>query len=239
MKKFDEIFFSKYLIEWDEMLLVVHKHVVEILDKYLFWMAFGVLIPSFLYYFSVNFKEIPFYMFEIWLFFVFIKMVYDIFDWYNDVWIITNTWIVELNWSLFTNDVVSVKFEKIEWMQVEQYWFIDTFLNKWDLVIHKIWDDSFVLENAANPFKVVEEVGEIRKDEEDEFEGDNMNYNSHMWGQDFWILANALKWVVWEYLEKKWISNPENIISDEAYKRAEAKKYVEKIKVEDGTLDLR
>ncbi len=239
MKKFDKYFFRKYLIEWDQMLLVVHKHIIEILDKYLFWMTFWVLIPSFLYYYSDNFKEIPFYMLEIWLFFVFIKMVYDIFDWYNDVWIVTNTGIIELNWSLFTNDVVSVKFEKIEWMQVEQYWFIDTLLNKWDLVIHKIWDDSFVLENAANPFKVVDEVGEIRKDEGEENFDNNMWYNSWMWWQDMWILANALKWVVWEYLEKKWIENSENIISNEAYKKAEAKKYIEKIEVEEGTLDLR
>ncbi len=57
--------------------------------------------------------------------------------------------------------------------------------------------------------------------------------------QDMWILANALKWVVWEYLEKKWIENPENIISNEAYKKAEAKKYIKKIEVEEGTLDLR
>ncbi len=236
MNRFDEIFFKKYLIEGEKLLLVIHKHIIVILEKYLMWLIFGFLIPSFLYYYSQTFQQIPFYILEIWFIFVFIKIVYDIFDWYNDVWIITETWIIALDWRLFNTDVISVKFENIEWMQVEQYWFLDTILKKWDLVVHKVWEDSFYLEDVYNPFAILDKIWEVKKDEEEEVLG----YHD-LWVSDdrFNILVKALNWVVWEYLLKKWVTYPEEILSEEAYKKQETQKYIEKLKKDESTIDLR
>ncbi len=235
MNKFDEKFFQKYLIEWEKLLLVIHKHIIVILDKYLMWIIFWFLIPSFLYYYSLTFQQIPFYLLEIWFIFVFIKIIYDIFDWYNDVWIITETWIIALDRKLFNTDVVSVKFENIEWMQVEQYWFVDTLLKKWDLVVHKIWEDSFYLQDVANPFWILDEIWEVRKKEEEEILGYE-NWELH--DNRFNILVKALNWIVWEYLNKKWI-NWNTDLENLDYEKKLSKEYIEKIKSEEGTLDLR
>jgi len=235
MNKFDEIFFQKYLIEWDKLLLVIHKHIIVILDKYLMWLIFGVLIPSFLYYYSLAFQNIPFYILEIWFLFVFWKMVYDIFDWYNDVWIVTETWIISLDWRLFNTDVVSVKFENIEWMQVEQYWIIDTLLKKWDLVIHKIWEDSFYLEDVANPFWILDRIWEVKKEEEQEILWyENWEYKDTR----FEILVKALNWIVWEYLQKKWLPLDSNL-EDLEYEKKYKEEFLKKVELEEGTLDLR
>jgi len=86
-----------------------------ILDKLILWLSFGAIIPSFLYYQSDAFKElVPFFFLEIYLIIAFIKIVYEIFNWYNDVWIITNESVIDLDWALFKTDAKSVKYENIE-----------------------------------------------------------------------------------------------------------------------------
>ncbi len=57
---------------------------------------------------------IPFFVFEIYLLLIFSKLIYDIFNWYNDVWIITDSGVVDLDWALFSTDMTTVKFENIE-----------------------------------------------------------------------------------------------------------------------------
>jgi hypothetical protein len=52
--------------------------------------------------------------FEIYLIIIFLKLVYDIFNWYNDVWIITETGVVDLEWALFKTTTNSVNYENIE-----------------------------------------------------------------------------------------------------------------------------
>jgi len=232
MKKFDEIFFSKYLIEWDEMLLVVHKHVVEILDKYLFWMAFGVLIPSFLYYFSVNFKEIPFYMFEIWLFFVFIKMVYDIFDWYNDVWIVTHTSVITIDWSLWTINTWYVRLEDIQWIEIEQNSIKDWILWKWDIQCLLVADqDNFTLIDVSNPQKSADFIREIQHeilwdfDDEDE-------------GEEFEIMKHTLAEMVKAHCE--WKNCSDNYSEEKNENELKALELeLERVKSKKWTIDLR
>jgi hypothetical protein len=45
---------------------------------------------------------------------MFIKIIYNVFDWYNDVWILTEDGVTELDWKLFSNNTVSVRYKSIE-----------------------------------------------------------------------------------------------------------------------------
>ncbi|USN58943.1 MAG: hypothetical protein H6767_02400 [Candidatus Peribacteria bacterium] len=100
---------------------VIHQHWVCIIDRLLILILLFTAIPSFLYLESDRFQEIvPFIAFEGYLFLVFCKIIYDIFDWYNDVWIITNEGVVDLDWSLFKSNMKTVNYENIEGVEVEK-----------------------------------------------------------------------------------------------------------------------
>lgn len=220
MNKFEKKFFLKYTPEWQEIKWIIHEHWIVIVKILFVWISLWALIPSFLYYNSIKIREIvPFYYLEWLLILIFIKVIYEVFNWYNDVWIITNAWVVDLDWALFNTDMKTVKYDNIEWVEVEQIGIWDTILNKWDVIIHKIWDDSFVLENAIIPYAAIDEIERIS------------NEQSNSWEQDrFDIIMDALWWVVENYLKnQEW-----DIIDDE-----ESLNLIKKIESKDSTIDLR
>ena len=225
MNSFEHKFFEKYVPEGHEIKAIVHEHWIKIVDNLFlaFWLA--VFVPTFLYFFSERMQElIPFRAFEIYLFIIFFKIIYDIFDWYNDVWIITDKAVVNLEWALFKTDMKTVNYENIEWIEVEQNSIWDKLLNKWDLVIHKIWDDVFVLEDTVAPYNalnIVEkyktEVLEYQEESEDKFD----------------LVMDALSWVVKDYLWKNGLPNRYQWSDDFREELAE------EIKSKNWTVDLR
>jgi len=221
MNKFDISFFSKYIPEWQDMISVIHTHPITIIKKLIVKLVLLAILPAIFYYNSISIQElIPFFVLEVFLIIVFINNIYDIFDWYNDVWIVTDEWVIWLERSFLKSNTNSINYENIEWIWVEQDWIIDKLFMKWDLVIHKIWDDSFVLKDAVHPLRAVdiletvsEQSNEIEDDEEDKFD----------------MIMDALSGVVWNYLE--------NSKHKEIEKETKNDK-LEKIKKSKNTIDL-
>lgn len=230
MNNFDEAFFKKYLTENTEIKAIIHEHITVILNKILINYFFWVIITSFIYYYSDKVKEfIPFFVLEIFLIWMFIKVLYDIFDWYNDVWIITNEWVVDFNWKLFSVNSISVKYQSIEWIEIIQEWVFDTFLWKWDLIIHKVWWwDEFILKNASLPYEAINEIEKFSKEHHHWHEEDDEEENEWDWG-NYEIIVKALSWVIEDYLEKSWYKKENS---------KEKKEYIEKIKKKNWTIDL-
>jgi len=236
MNNFEKKFFNKYISEWLSVKWIIHEHWIKIVDNIFLWMGLFVFVPTFLMYNSVFFQEnISFIYFEIYLFIIFLKLIYDIFDWYNDVWIITEEWVVDLDWSLLKVNSVSVKYESIEWIWVEQDWIWDKILNKWDVVIHKVWSDEFRLVDAKVPYVALNEIEriswelkqaeEVKKSQEEKTK--------------FELIMDALWWVVNEYLDEKWVSWEEVLTKKRWYKKTSDKTISEDIILEEGTIDLR
>jgi hypothetical protein len=222
MNKFELTFFEKYIAEWQEIKWIIHTHFIDIFSQLFLWLSMWAIFPSFLYFYSVRIKElIPFYFLEWLLIVIFIKIIYDIFDWYNDAWIITNTWIVQLQRALFKTDTESVDFDKIEWIEVEQNWIIDKLFKKWDLIIHKFWDDTLVLENAINPYLGVDLIENISNEAA-------MEANLH--DDKFDIIMDALWWVIENYLDRKMTKTE---------KQEELDRIIEKVEKSKWTIDLR
>jgi len=159
MNSFDRNFFSRYIPDTQELRGLVHEHVLVVLKIVVLWMFFGAILPAFLYYNSLKIQElVPFLAIELLLWGVFVKIIYEIFNWYNDVWIITNESIIDLDWALFKSDVSSLRFENIEGIEIEQDGIIDKIFNKGTLVIHKVGDDVFAMEEAVIPYEAVDEI---------------------------------------------------------------------------------
>ena len=233
MNKFQEKFFEKYVPEWQEIQAIIHEHWFRIIDSLILNLGLLVFIPSFLFYYSTTIQEnIPFMYYEIYLFLIYIKIIYDIFDWYNDVWIITDKWVIDLNWALFKTNMKTVNYENIEWVEVEQNWVLDTLLNKWDVVVHKIWDDEFRIIDASNPYLAVDIIEEKSRDfKHPEEEVDKFD-----------LVMDTLAWVVQQYMQNKkpnQIPCNRNYTKDEYYDEEIIEDKIEKIKTKDWTIDLR
>lgn len=228
MNNFETTFFKKYIPKWQEVKWVVHQHWIKIIWKLIFIIIMFVFIPCFLYYISLRIRElVPFYYLEIYLFLAFFKLIYDVFDWYNDVWIMTDEWLVDLKWALFKTDLTTIKYENIEWIEVEQNWFIDIALKKWNIIIHKIWDEAetFVIEDAIIPYNALNEIERISKEKEEQENEDEEKENDK-----FDMIMSALSWVVENYLENKiWNKQEEE----------KQREFLEKYKWKYGTIDLR
>lgn len=224
MNKFDRVFFQKYVSTWIIIKSIIHKHMLIILTKIIlnyFW----IIILSFLYYYSDLVKiYIPFFILEFFLVIMFIKIIYDVFDWYNDVWIITGDWVVELDWKLFSVDTIWVKYSSIEWLELEQNWIIDTILWKWNLVIHKIWWENFILHDASGAYSAIDEIDKRSK------EIKNENDINEFEPQNFNTVLMALSWVVEEYLWKTWYKKDNS---------EESQELIKKVKKIDWTIDIR
>jgi hypothetical protein len=224
VNKFNESFFAKYVPEWQKFKDIIHAHPIQIILSLLVKIWLFVIIPVVFYYYSPRFQVVQFVYIEIYLILVYIKIIYDIFDWYNDAWIITNEWIIYLKWSLLKTKIDTIKFDAIEWFWVEQDWFIDKILKKWDLVIDKIWeeDDALVLRNATNPYKAVDLIEAVKNERDDPTEDDKFD-----------MIMDSLNWVVWDYLTKNKTVIKEQK-DDENYKKDE----IEKIMKSEGTINL-
>ena len=156
---------------------------------------------------------------------MFIKIVYDIFDWYNDAWIITNEWVIALDWKLFKTNTTTISYWNIEWIEVDQNWIWDKILRKWDLVIHKIWDEVFKLDDCIRPYQAVDIIENISSEKSDKEEDTKFD-----------MVMETLSWVVEDYLERKWIRQSD---SWNKYESISEQEVIEEIEDKDWTIDIR
>lgn len=162
------------------------------MDSFILWLSFWAILPSFLYYQSERLRElIPFYVVEIILLLVFLKIVYELFNWYRDVWIITDSAVYDLEWSLLKTRVESIHFENIEWVEIDKHRIWDNIFNKWDLIIHKFWEEELAIYNAYSPYKSADIIESFIHPADDDEETDRFD-----------MIMDTLSWVVHEYLEK-------------------------------------
>lgn len=192
---FDELFFAKYVKIDDEVVEVCHKHPIWIIDDILIWMFFWVILPSFFYYNnSFDLKNlVEFIYFEWFIVFIYLILMYKIFDWYNDSWIITSTWIIDLDWQFFKANIVYIDFSDIKWIELKQSSMWDWLLDKANIIIHLEWESSnFILEDAKSPKNIVWFIQEVIEEKQKAAEEEDKD--------SFEFLINTLKKVVKDHL---------------------------------------
>ncbi|RKW21751.1 hypothetical protein D8B46_06890 [Candidatus Gracilibacteria bacterium] len=225
MNKFDSDFFKKYVPEGQELLHIIHIHPIVILQNLVVELALLLALPIYFYYSSSTIHDkIPFWRFEIYLFLLFSKIIYDIFNWYNDVWIITNSAVVALDRSMLKSKTESVNFENIEGLGVDENGLMDKLLKKGGLVIHKIGEEEFLLEDCINPYKAIDIIEQASSGTPEE---------NNITEERFNMILEALSGVVGDH-EKEKFSKSYKDKKDEI-----KKKVIENAEKSEGTVDLR
>jgi hypothetical protein len=194
------------------------------MDTLLLWCFFGVLLPAFFYLhntFAVADLVSTGY-FELYLVGIYLTLVYYVFDWYNDVWVITNRGIVDIQWRYFTGDVQYLEYESIHGIEVKSDSIFDWLLGKGDIWLHLASGrEEFALTDAVNPQGIVEYIQAVI---------DEMKHDHHAPVDDrapFELLLDTLTSMVREHLEKWWEkthdddhnSIQENLIIERAMRR--------------------
>ena len=193
-------------------------------------MFFWVILPVFFYY-NDTFKLrtlIDFVYFESYLIITYVFLTYKIFDWYNDVWIITTKGIVDLDWQFLKTNIVYIDYNDVKWIEVRQHSMWDWVLNKWEILIHLEWEGtSFWLNEAKNPWEVVWYIQWILEEREKKKKDKDLSLTDK--------LFSTLRWVIKEHLEKEWLPTEDDEDDEEVRER----KDVEKVLHKKWTVDLR
>lgn len=233
MNKFDELFFSKYVSEGAELLFVCHRHVTLVIDRIFLILFFGVFLPSF-FYFNDSFALrdlVPFTYFEGYLVATYLYLLYTVFDWYNDVWIITDRGIIDLDWNVFAGNVTYVDYHSIHGVEIRRDSIFDSLLGKGDVAIH-LEDESeeFQLAEASHP----DDIAEYVQNAVAEARGRNDHGHEESVQDDrepFQVLLETLTEMVKDHLSQKGVS-------ETAEERRMAEEILKQAKRRTSTIDL-
>lgn len=222
MNKFDELFFSKYVSEDAEMLFVCHRHVTLIIDRIFLVLFFAVFLPAF-FYFNDSFSlraSVPFLYFEGYLVTVYLYLLYSVFDWYNDVWIITDRGIIDLDWNIFAGNVTYVDYHAMHGVEISRDSVFDSLLGRGDVSVH-LEDEmtDFRLADAANPDELAEYVQNAVAEARNGRRGEDDLFDDR---KPFQILLDTLTEMVRDHLMKKGVEETpeERKMAEEILKQA-------------------
>lgn len=162
MKPIDFYFSAQH--EGEEVLHIYHRHWFDILKQYfplvtlLFLMAGGLVLAPYIFDNFVNDGSIIlFYFIEtfllllIWIFGFLIW-----FDYYLDIWIVTNERVVNVEQQgLFSRHVSELTFLQIQDISTDVNGFIPTVLNYGHVHIQTAAEQSkFIFRSVPNPYKI-------------------------------------------------------------------------------------
>ncbi len=165
MNRFQSLFFSSYIAPDEEIQHIFHRHFFVIIEDIVLWIFFSLFIPGFLYYLNLAHVQdvlLPWHIYT-YLFVIYFILIYKIFDWYTDVWILTRETLIDLRWQFFTSNLVIIPFEKIEGMEVRTYSWIYSVLGISDIVVKLLGNESLILRNASQPTEVIHALQEAVK----------------------------------------------------------------------------
>lgn len=127
-----QIFFQKYLSPDDQIQAVFHRHFLVEVPNIFFWLTIPIIGVSYgiYYFFYPAIIETPYlYLFEGYLFIMFLVMIHKIMDWYSDVWIISNSGVYDIKWSIFMKDITFIDFGEISGVKASQKSIFDKVCN--------------------------------------------------------------------------------------------------------------
>lgn len=116
MNKFDALFFSQYVNPNEAIQDVFHRHFFVIIEDIVLWTFFAVIIPGFLCsqdVFGVQ-SAVSEFSFSLYLLLIYGILMYKLFDWYADVWVATDSTIVDVKWKYFTSNLLYIPYDKVE-----------------------------------------------------------------------------------------------------------------------------
>ncbi|PJC36540.1 hypothetical protein CO046_05180 [Candidatus Peregrinibacteria bacterium CG_4_9_14_0_2_um_filter_53_11] len=148
-----DFLFRSYLGDGEKIIFVIHRHVFMQAKDFMKIMFFGLLIPAFLWWLFPPFGAVA----GIWLGLGLIRFIYEFFDWYYDVWLVTNVSITEIVWQgFFEKSSARIEYHIIQGIGYEVKGFVRTIFNYGTITLDKFTGNSSVFDGAMNPKRKAE-----------------------------------------------------------------------------------
>lgn len=196
MSSFDTLFFEQHISEEETIQKVFHRHIFVMIEDLIIWIFFGLIIPAFLYFFDVfSIKTLtdPTWIYA-YLFLIYFILLYKLFDWYLDVWIMTNKTLVDMRWKWLTPQLLYIAYDKIESIEVRTQSWLYSMVGISDVRIHLAGEEFHTLTSASHPKEVVQFL-------QDKLKNDNKEKNSEEKEKEpFDVLVDTLSGVVKDHL---------------------------------------
>ena len=127
-------------------------------------------------------------MFSLYLLLIYAIVMYKVFDWYADVWIATESTIIDVKWKWFTSNLLYIAYDKIEGIEVRTRSWMTALAGMSDVVIKLTWQETFSLVSAKSPSTLVGFLQEKTKNKKHGLSDEDK--------EPFDMLIDALTWVV-------------------------------------------
>ena len=157
------------------MMGVFHRHAIVIFFNIVGWLIFGTILPAWLYHFlfvqsTFLWFTLPMWTLVVYLFGIWALLVVKLFDWYNDVWIVTRRGLVDIDWRPLKKNAVFTEYKDITGIEANEATWYDSFLKLGDLVIHKIGADLRVrrLARASEAVALIQQMQDAQANPEKE-----------------------------------------------------------------------
>jgi len=166
MKSLDFYFSSQHPNE--KIIFIIHRHWFNMLIQFI--PLFGLLAIMLISFFMQplifdNFAEaggetVFYFLQTFFLIFIWIFGFVIWFDYYLDIWIITNERVVNVEQKgLFSRQVSELKFRHIQDVSTDVRGFFPTLLNYGDVTVQTAAEQShFIFRSVGNPYKVKSDV---------------------------------------------------------------------------------
>lgn len=148
-----DFFYKGYLAEGEKIQFVIHRHIFMSGKNFLKIFFFGMFIPLVAWWL---FPQITLFA-VIWLAVGVLRFTYEFFDWYYDVWLITNASIVEIIWQgFFDKSSARIEYHTIQGIGYEVKGLARTMFNYGIITLEKFAGTASVFDGAANPRRKAE-----------------------------------------------------------------------------------
>lgn len=142
--------FKSYLTDGEKIQFVIHRHILLEFKIFFKIFFFGLFIPLFGWWL---FPQVALFAL-IWIAIGSVRLIYEFFDWYYDVWLVTSASIIEIMWKGFFDKSSSrIEYHIIQGIGYEVKGFLPTLFNYGTIGLDKFTGNSSVFEGAINPKK--------------------------------------------------------------------------------------
>lgn len=145
-----DILYRSYLAEGETIQFVIHRHLFMQLKDFGRVFFFGIFLPLFGWWL---FPEIGLFAL-VWGIVGAFRFIYEFFDWYYDVWLVTNVSIIEILWKgFFEKSSARIEYHIIQGIGYEVKGFWRTIFNYGMVALDKFTGNPSVFDGAVNPKK--------------------------------------------------------------------------------------
>lgn len=156
-----DFFYRNYLGEGEKIQFVIHRHIFMQMNDFLRIFFFGIFLPLVGLWL---FPQILLFA-GMWLAIGIARLIYEFFDWYYDVWLITNISIVEIMWKgFFEKSSSRIEYHTIQGIGYEVKGLARTIFNFGTVALEKFAGNPSVFDGAVSPKRKAELLTKAQED---------------------------------------------------------------------------